>query len=387
MTRIRCDGKGRFRVPTLSPRFPGLPCRRPTVTLAVCTNPAIGWLRRPCTCAPTPAASVVIWPNSPTRRWRAGSTSSSCGTRARPARSSSARWRPATSSPRSRCSPTRPAGTARCWRSTTGPTSRAAAGADVLHLGQDDLPLTIARTSSGRDRVIGRSTHDRRPGRPPRWPSRSDYFCVGPCWPTPTKPGRAAPGLALVRAAAELHRAGGSATSGSQAVVRDRRHRRAAPARGARRGRAPRRRGARDHRGRRSAGRGGPIESDSHSSRLTSSGIRRRDFTQPRPACGESGMQRQFGHLVLGHPAQFGALPVGHGLEQLGRIGDDGRVGPVLPLAVAVTTVVRTVSCSAGSPASSWASRTAACSTVSWLSRAPPGSPQVPPWWLHGARC
>ena len=26
-----------------------------------------------------------------------------------------------------------------------------------------------------------------------------DYFCVGPCWPTPTKPGRAAPGLPLVR--------------------------------------------------------------------------------------------------------------------------------------------------------------------------------------------
>jgi thiamine-phosphate pyrophosphorylase len=31
-----------------------------------------------------------------------------------------------------------------------------------------------------------------------------DYFCVGPCWPTPTKPGRPAPGLALVREAAQL---------------------------------------------------------------------------------------------------------------------------------------------------------------------------------------
>jgi len=29
-----------------------------------------------------------------------------------------------------------------------------------------------------------------------------DYFCVGPCWPTPTKPGRTAPGLPLVRIAA-----------------------------------------------------------------------------------------------------------------------------------------------------------------------------------------
>jgi len=31
-----------------------------------------------------------------------------------------------------------------------------------------------------------------------------DYFCVGPCWPTPTKPGRSAPGLALVRSTAGL---------------------------------------------------------------------------------------------------------------------------------------------------------------------------------------
>jgi thiamine-phosphate pyrophosphorylase len=29
-----------------------------------------------------------------------------------------------------------------------------------------------------------------------------DYFCTGPCWPTPTKPGRFAPGLDLVRATA-----------------------------------------------------------------------------------------------------------------------------------------------------------------------------------------
>jgi thiamine-phosphate pyrophosphorylase len=29
-----------------------------------------------------------------------------------------------------------------------------------------------------------------------------DYFCAGPCWPTPTKPGRPAPGLALLEHAA-----------------------------------------------------------------------------------------------------------------------------------------------------------------------------------------
>jgi thiamine-phosphate pyrophosphorylase len=31
-----------------------------------------------------------------------------------------------------------------------------------------------------------------------------DYFCTGPCWPTPTKPGRHAPGLGLVRHTAAL---------------------------------------------------------------------------------------------------------------------------------------------------------------------------------------
>ena len=39
-----------------------------------------------------------------------------------------------------------------------------AAGADVLHLGQDDLPLPIARDIIGPRPVIGRSTHDRGAG-------------------------------------------------------------------------------------------------------------------------------------------------------------------------------------------------------------------------------
>lgn len=90
-----------------------------------------------------------------------------------------------------------------------------AAGADVLHLGQDDLPLPIARDIVGPRPLIGRSTHDRDQVSAAT-AEPVDYFCVGPCWPTPTKPGRAAPGLALVRAAAELTAgAGGSATSGT----------------------------------------------------------------------------------------------------------------------------------------------------------------------------
>jgi thiamine-phosphate pyrophosphorylase len=78
-----------------------------------------------------------------------------------------------------------------------------AAGADVLHLGQDDLPLKIARDIIGPRPVIGRSTHDAAQARAAA-AEDVDYFCVGPCWPTPTKPGRTAPGLDLVRATAEL---------------------------------------------------------------------------------------------------------------------------------------------------------------------------------------
>jgi thiamine-phosphate pyrophosphorylase len=82
-----------------------------------------------------------------------------------------------------------------------------AAGADVLHLGQDDLPLPIARDIIGPRPVIGRSTHDRAQASAAvteSAPNGPDYLCVGPCWPTPTKPGRPAPGLDLVRATAEL---------------------------------------------------------------------------------------------------------------------------------------------------------------------------------------
>ena len=78
-----------------------------------------------------------------------------------------------------------------------------AASADVLHLGQDDLPLKIAREVIGAGPLIGRSTHDADQVGAAAF-ENVDYFCVGPCWPTPTKPGRTAPGLDLVRTAAAL---------------------------------------------------------------------------------------------------------------------------------------------------------------------------------------
>jgi len=77
-----------------------------------------------------------------------------------------------------------------------------AAGADVLHLGQDDLPVEWARRIVGDDVVIGRSAHSSDETATAAGEAGVDYFCAGPCWPTPTKPGRPAPGLDLVRTVA-----------------------------------------------------------------------------------------------------------------------------------------------------------------------------------------
>ena len=78
-----------------------------------------------------------------------------------------------------------------------------AAGADVLHLGQDDLPLDWARRILGDDVLLGRSTHDlaqatKAASEP--W----DYLVAGPVWATATKPGRPATGTALIEAVAAL---------------------------------------------------------------------------------------------------------------------------------------------------------------------------------------
>jgi len=79
-----------------------------------------------------------------------------------------------------------------------------AAGADVLHLGQDDLPVPLARRIVGDRMLIGRSTHDVDQARDAAAEQGVEYFCTGPCWPTPTKPGRDAPGLDLVRSTAAM---------------------------------------------------------------------------------------------------------------------------------------------------------------------------------------
>jgi thiamine-phosphate pyrophosphorylase len=69
------------------------------------------------------------------------------------------------------------------------------AGADFVHVGQEDIPVETARSFG---LPVGLSTHasaeiDR---------AASDYVAVGPVFATPTKEGRPAVGLELVRYAA-----------------------------------------------------------------------------------------------------------------------------------------------------------------------------------------
>lgn len=69
-------------------------------------------------------------------------------------------------------------------------------GADYVHVGQDDMPPAAARRFGLR---VGLSTHS--PAELDR--AEADYIGVGPVHATPTKEGRPAVGLGLVRYAAE----------------------------------------------------------------------------------------------------------------------------------------------------------------------------------------
>jgi len=73
-----------------------------------------------------------------------------------------------------------------------------AAGADVLHLGQDDLPVEVARRILGDEVMIGRSSHSPDQSAAAADEDGVDYFCAGPVWATPTKPGRAGTGVSLI---------------------------------------------------------------------------------------------------------------------------------------------------------------------------------------------
>ena len=80
-----------------------------------------------------------------------------------------------------------------------------ASGADGVHVGQDDEPLESARATVGPDALVGVSTHSPEQVDAAE-ESDADYFAVGPVWETPTKEGRPAVGLDLVRYAARRGR-------------------------------------------------------------------------------------------------------------------------------------------------------------------------------------
>jgi thiamine-phosphate pyrophosphorylase len=77
-----------------------------------------------------------------------------------------------------------------------------AVDADGVHLGQQDVPIALARQLLGPYRIIGRSTTN------PEEMQRAvedgaDYIGVGPVYETPTKEGKAAAGLEYVQYAAK----------------------------------------------------------------------------------------------------------------------------------------------------------------------------------------
>lgn len=78
-----------------------------------------------------------------------------------------------------------------------------AAGAHGVHLGQHDMPTGRARGIVGPDVLIGLSTHSREQ-LAAAIASEADQLSVGPVWETPTKPGRPATGLELIRHAAAV---------------------------------------------------------------------------------------------------------------------------------------------------------------------------------------
>lgn len=97
------------------------------------------------------------------------------------------------------------------------------AGADGVHVGQDDAPPALARRILGPGAIVGLSTHgpaelEAAAGEP------VDYLSAGPVVPTPTKPGRpgtgtAYAGLATRRAPVPVFVTGGVSEDTIQGLV------------------------------------------------------------------------------------------------------------------------------------------------------------------------
>jgi thiamine-phosphate pyrophosphorylase len=81
------------------------------------------------------------------------------------------------------------------------PDVAAACGADGVHLGADDMPVSAARRVLGPRAVVGGTAHTLREARA-ELADGADYVSVGPVFETGTKPGLKPAGLRFVRQAA-----------------------------------------------------------------------------------------------------------------------------------------------------------------------------------------
>lgn len=77
-----------------------------------------------------------------------------------------------------------------------------AAGADGVHLGQDDMPIEMARKIIGHDKLIGVSTHSVQQAQQAE-SEGADYIGVGPVFESQTKTFQRFVGVSLVREVAE----------------------------------------------------------------------------------------------------------------------------------------------------------------------------------------
>ncbi len=86
------------------------------------------------------------------------------------------------------------------------PEVAAACGADGVHLGQDDVPVAMARRTLPAGSIVGKSTHSPEQVRA-ALEEGADYLGFGPIFPTGTKPDYHPVGLEHI---AEIHRLAGS---------------------------------------------------------------------------------------------------------------------------------------------------------------------------------
>lgn len=73
-----------------------------------------------------------------------------------------------------------------------------AVSADGVHLGQDDLPIKVARTILGDNKIIGISTHSLSQAAKAQRRG-ADYISIGPIFRTPIKKGYAPVGVDLIK--------------------------------------------------------------------------------------------------------------------------------------------------------------------------------------------